>query len=490
MTIPPRGSRMILSSLHNQLRSAILDGRLKAGLRLPSTRALAATYGVARNIAVTAYELLSAEGYVSAHRGSGTVVATRLASKSKHRRIQRAPGSEQKLNRYWRERSLPAQDAADAEPRYAFQVGLPDVANFPYATWRRLSGRVLRRFQFGSAHSFDPQGLNTLREAIAQHVSFTRAVTCGPEDIVVTTGAQQAFDVLARVLTTKGRPSVAVENPGYRRLRAAFQAHGAGICPVAVDQEGLLVDRLPATVRVVCVTPSHQFPLGAVMSARRRTALLEYCQRRGAVVIEDDYDSEFRFADRPLDALQTLDRAQSVFYVGTFSKTLLPDLRLGYIVTPPWALAAIVIAKQFSDGPCSALTQATAALLIKEGYLARHVRKMQRVYTKRRNLLLRSLHSDLGRWLVPLPSVAGLHVTARLQQTCDEASVIAHAKRLGVRVGALRPYYAGRPSMGGLVFGFGNIDETAIAEGLARLRQALPDPSTYTQNSLRGCKVR
>jgi len=352
-------------------------------------------------------------------------------------------------------------------------VGVPDPASFPYDTWRRLYGRVLRQLHAKPALSFDAQGLGALRAAISQHVSFSRAVACGPDDIVITAGAQQAFDLLARVLTTRDRTIVALEDPGYPPLRAAFEVQGARTASVPVDEEGLIVDRVPARARVVCVTPSHQFPLGTVMSAGRRAVLLELCQRRGMVIIEDDYDSEFRFVDRPLDALQTLDRAQCVFYVGTFSKSLLPELRIGYIVAPPWAVAALVAAKQISDGQRDTMAQATLALLIHEGHLARHVRKMQGIYSSRRQVLLERIESVLGNWLEALPAVAGLHVAAALKGRRDEESVVARARKHEVGVGALGPYYTVRPTMHGLVLGYGAIRASDIIEGVNRLRRSM-----------------
>jgi GntR family transcriptional regulator / MocR family aminotransferase len=472
VALPQRGSRLLLISLRNQLRAAILDRRLKPGVRLPSTRALAQGLRIGRNTAVAAYELLLSEGYLVVRRGSGTAVAESLPERSNPAAETTRRGLERRLNRYWRGRAAPRRENSGATPPYLFQVGMPDAANFPYDIWRRLGGRIERRLRAGFPLESDPQGLPALREAIAQHVSFARAVACGPADIVVTAGAHQAFDLLARVLTTAGRTTVAIENPGYSPVRAAFAAHGARIAPVPVDEEGLIVDRLPAQARVVCVTPSHQFPLGAVMSARRRTSLLDVCRRRRAVIIEDDYDGEFRFADRPLDALQTLDRVRSVFYVGTFSKSLLPDLRLGYVVAPPWALGALVAAKQVADGKCSAMTQATVALLIRDGHLARHIRKMQRIYRGRRDRLLEGLHSGFDQWLEVLPSVAGLHVAARLKSLGEE-SVIARGRDAGVGIGALRPYYAKNPTMRGLMFGYGNLDERAIGEGLERFRASI-----------------
>ena len=473
LTIPRRGSRSILSALHGQLRGGILDGRLKPGMRLPSTRVLASTCGVSRNTAVAAYDLLLSEGYVSARRGSGTTVAASLPRRSKSRVPVNRTHSQLKLERRWRDRTIPAQLYSSLGCRYPFQIGVPDPASFPFDTLRRLSGRVINAMRGAPALKFEPQGHLALREAISRHVSFSRAVACGPDEVVVTAGAQQAFELLARVLTTSGATTVALENPGYPPIRAAFEAHGARIAPVPVDAEGLVVERLPAQAHVVCVTPSHQFPLGAVMSARRRTALLEHCQRSGASIIEDDYDGEFRFVDRPLDALQTLDRTQSVFYVGTFSKCLRPDLRLGYIVAPDWAVSALVAAKLLADGPCGTMMQATLALLIRDGHLARHTRKMQRTYGRRRELLLAGLESGFRDWLEPLPSVAGLHLAVKFIVDRDEAEVQQRARELGVGVGTLKPFFLGRPTLRGLVLGFGAIGERAIAPALSLLRRTL-----------------
>jgi GntR family transcriptional regulator / MocR family aminotransferase len=233
------------------------------------------------------------------------------------------------------------------------------------------------------------------------------------------------------------------------------------------------VDRLPAQSRVICVTPSHQYPLGGVMSARRRGELLDFAQAHRAVIIEDDYDGEFRFEDRPLDALQTLDRAASVFYVGTFSKSLHPGLRLGYIVAPAWARASLVAAKALADGSCCSLTQDTLAALIGGGHLARHIRKMHRLYAARREALLAGLRTQCAAWLDPVSSAAGLHVAAVAKRPFNEPLVLAEARKLGVHVHALGAQYARRPLKRGLLFGYGAIEENAIAEGLSRLRRAL-----------------
>ncbi len=272
---------------------------------------------------------------------------------------------------------------------------------------------------------------------------------------------------------TGGRTTVAVEDPGYPPLRATFLAAGAKVSAVGVDAEGLVVHQLPPQARVICVTPSHQFPLGGVMSARRRSELLDFAQTRRAVIVEDDYDGEFRFGDRPLDALQTLDRAASVFYVGTFSKSLLPGVRLAYIVAPPWARSALIAAKAVADGHCCTLMQDTLAALIAEGHLARHVRKMRQIYGGRRERLLEGLTNGCAEWLDPIPSAAGLHIAAAFKKPVDEAALVAEARKLGVRIHALGVHYTRRPVKRGLLFGYGAIEENDIGEGLTRLRRAL-----------------
>ena len=465
LMLPERGSRTLLRDVHAQLRTAILDGRLQAGLRLPTTRAFAHAYSISRNTAIAAYDLLLSEGYLATRGKAGTYVAQALPRPARRESAQRS----WQLNPFWR-RQLPAEAASRLH--FDFQIGVPDVHAFPFALWRRLSARTLRAQAKASSAYADAQGRPALRAAIAQHVSFARAVGCVPEDIVVTAGAQQAFDLLARILVVPGRTVVALENPGYPPARFAFAAAGAKIAATPVDDEGLVVERLPRNARIIYVTPSHQFPLGPAMSARRRAQLLEFARRHRAVVIEDDYDGEFRFGGRPLDALQTLDRDACVFYVGTFSKSLFPTLRLGYVVAPPWARAALVAAKRNADWHCPVAEQDTLAAFISEGHLARHVRKIRRIYASRRDLLLQTLERDFQPWFKPLPSVAGLHLTALARTQVDVETLVERARHEEVGVQSVHGFYAGR-SKPGLVFGYGAIDAAGIRAGLHRLRQIL-----------------
>jgi GntR family transcriptional regulator/MocR family aminotransferase len=469
-----RGRRTLLHDLHGQLRSAIVGGRLRPGLRLPSTRSIAETYGVSRNTAVAVYDLLLSEGYIVARRGSGTQVAVTLPKAPSVPAASTARSSKiRRVVPFWRSARTAAKEDAPPAPRWAFRLGVPDAEFFPVEVWRRLSIRESRSLRTAAGLQTDLQGLPALREAIARHVSFARAVACAPQDIIVTAGAQQAFDLLARVLVVPSRTCVALEDPGYPALRAAFEAAAAKVAAIAVDHDGLVVDKLPRNADIVCVTPSHQFPLGCVLSARRRAELLDFAQTRNAVIVEDDYDGEFRYTDRPLDALQTLDRRESVFYVGTFSKSLLPTLRLGYIVAPPWARSALLAAKAVSEGSCCGLTQGIVASLITGGHLARHVRKMQQVYRHRRQVLMECLHRDLSRWLEPIPSAAGLHIAAALKVPLSDKAIEATVLRQGIGVRALSAFSSRRASPTGLAFGFGAINDSDIAEGLAALRRVL-----------------
>ncbi|RQX24370.1 GntR family transcriptional regulator, partial [Micromonospora chalcea] len=350
--------------------------------------------------------------------------------------------------------------------------GTPDTGLFPLATWRRLVAGELRTATIRGGYA-DPAGHQGLRTAVARYVGLARAVRAAPEDVVVTHGAQQALDLIARVVLEPG-DRVAVEEPGYPPARRLFAGHGARVVPVPVDDQGLDVRALPGDARLVYVTPSHQFPLGVRMSPARRAALLDWAAARDAVVVEDDYDTEFRFSARPLDPLQTLDRAGKVVYVGTFSKTLLPMLRLGFLVAPASLRPALLAARQLTDWHGDHTTQAALARFIDSGELARHIRKATRVYAERRDLIDAALRSDLADWLDPVPSTAGLHLCARLRPETgvDLPEVVARAAEVGVTVREIAGYRAGPPGPTGLVLGYGAVGTADVPDGLRLLARS------------------
>ena len=466
--------------MHTQLQGAIHDGRLQPGLQLPPTRTLAQALGVSRNTAVAAYDLLLSEGYLEARRGAGTYVSqARVALTPRTRRTR--SGKPPELNEFWRDPPplFPGMRPRGAAThyRYNFSIGEPDVTLFPFAMWRRLVGRAARASSKDTLPC-EPQGRAELRAAIAKHVSFTRAIACGPDDIIVTAGSQQAFDLLARVLVTPKRTVVALEEAHYPPIRQVLRAAGARIVTVPVDQQGIVVDRISPRTRVVCVTPSHQLGLGSPMSFERRAALLQFSRKHGASIIEDDYDGEYRFGQRPLDALQTLDRDERVFYVGTFSKVLFPNVRVGYIVAPPWARAALIAAKQLSDRHTAVIMQDALSAFLTEGHLVRHVRKMTRVYATRREILLAAIERHCSEQLKPIPSEAGLHITAKLLVPALAATVLERAATAGIKVQAVSEFTIGKASLNGLGFGYGGIADADIEAGVRQLASVISQVSS------------
>ncbi|MFE5503693.1 PLP-dependent aminotransferase family protein [Amycolatopsis japonica] len=459
------GHTDLAARIYRQLRDGILDGRLRAGERLPPTRELARELDVSRNTVAVAYERLTAEGFLDSHVGRGTFVSPGFVARSK-----RAAPAGTGMRPVARWSSLP-DPPGDVRPAFDFRVGTPDPALFPLRTWRRLVSQALRPSLLPPSGYADPAGLEALRVAIARHIGAARSVRAGVEDVLVTQGAQQALDLIGRVLIEPGT-RVAVEDPGYPPAERLFTAHGARIVKVPVDAEGLDVTALAKGTRLIYTTPSHQFPLGTPMSLARRTALLAWAERNDAVIIEDDYDSEYRFSDRPLEPLQSLDHDGRVLYVGSFSKTLLPLLRLGFLVAPASLRPALRQAKQLMDWHGDLVAQSALASFIDEGLLARHVRKATREYSVRRDRILTFVRDELRDVLEVVPSSAGLHLCAPVspQATVTVDSAVAEAARAGVAVESLSTYGGTR---GGLVIGYGLVGSDRIDEGLARLGECV-----------------
>ncbi|WP_426702759.1 PLP-dependent aminotransferase family protein [Rhodanobacter sp. Col0626] len=465
----PRRQGRLTHELHQQLRTAILDGRLPADSPLPATRKVAEALGVARNTVVTVYDLLIAEGYLIPRKGAKPVVAN--LARRRPSKVSSDIG-ESCFAPIWRTPFL-QPSAARTLPGQNFRLGIPDHRHFPHDIWRRLMAQALRRSSREPFAYAPSEGIPALREAIARHVAFTRAVACTADDVIVTSGAQQAMDLIARLLVTPGQTKVAVEEPGYPPVRAAFAAAGAKLVSLPIDDEGLCVKHLPEDVRIISVTPSHQSPTGVAMSLRRRSDLLDFARRHRAVIIEDDYDGEFRFGDRPLDALQTLDRDALVFYVGTFSKSMFPSLRKGFVVAPAWARSNLITVKHCADSHCDTITQSVLAAFIRDGHLARHVRHMRPIYAERREALLGGLHRELGEWLEPIPSEAGLHLAARIRDPGLAPRIMPTVLRFAIGAESTADYAMTRDIEPAVTFGYGVIDAADISAALSDLRQAL-----------------
>jgi len=472
--------------LYRELEAAILEGRLLAGARLPPARKSEAYFGVSRNTAVAVYDRLVNEGYVVTRHGSGTFVAERPTPAVRLEPLGKSFPA-RRLNSFWLDPAVTAamgfwRDRPERSPatRHArsvdFRPALVDPRLFPFDVFRRVSARQLRGLERRPASYKSPQGNQGnfyLREAITKHIALTRAVVCQPDDVLVTSGAQQAFDLLARALVTRDETVVAIEDPGYPPMRVAFAAAGARLVPVGVDGEGLIVAHLPRDVGVICVCPSHQFPLGMTMSARRRKALVEFARTTGAVIVEDDYDGEFRYDASPLEALRTTGDADIVFYVGTFSKCMLSALRMGFIVVPEWAMQTLVAAKNCLDWHCSTPLQGGVAEFIAGGHLARHVRRMRQIYQQRRQLLLSFLGAELGEWLEPIPSCYGMHVAAVARTSLDLEHVTEALLRHNVKMHTFSRYFVGPQTRTGLIFGYGAADLSEMKQGLSALRKVL-----------------
>ena len=459
------GSRGHRAEIYRQIRAAILDGRIRAGEALPPTRELAQRLSVSRTTVSAAYDRLTAEGFLAGRVGAGTFVTARPGTAPPD-----PPGAADGV------RPLPEWDAVPrppasfaSPPEFDFRPGVPDLTRFPFDTWRRLVTQRLRAGQADLLTYGDARGYPALREELVRHLGVSRDVRAVPAQVVVTAGAQQTTDLLARVLLRPG-DLAAVEDPGYPPPRLVLGAHGVRVAPVPVDDEGIVVTAIPPGTRLVYVTPSHQYPLGLAMSMERRLELLAWAERGGAVIVEDDYDTEFRYTGRPLEPLHSLDSRGRVVYVGSFSKVLSPGLRLGFLIAPPTLAPALAKAKYLTDWHAPNLEQAALAAFMAEGGFARHIRRMRKVYRERHELLSTLLARDFADVLTPLPSTAGLHLSALAEH--DLRPVVRRARHAGVRLYSLGDFSvdSGRH---GLIFGYGAVQTDRIEPGLARLRKSM-----------------
>lgn len=472
--------RPLYRQLYEALRAGLLAGHPAPGGRLPPTRTMALQLGVSRFTVVAAFEQLLAEGYLCGRPGSGTFVSRELPGRPSPLSvgaIQAGAGPPHLSRRGLLLASTSVTVVPEAGRPRAFRPGQPALDHFPAAAWARIAARLYRRpphelLTYGTIAGYLP-----LRQAIAGYLREARAIACRPEQVIVVAGAQQALDLAARVLLDPG-DAAWVEDPGFPGARAALEGAGARLVPVPVDAEGLDVragERAAPEARLAYVTPSYQYPLGVTMALPRRLALLDWARRAGAWVLEDDYDSEFRYDGRPLAALAGLDGAGAgqVIYLGTFSKVLFPALRLGYLVVPEAAVDAFVHARALAGRHAPTLEQAVLAGFIADGHFGRHIRAMRALYQERQAALVGAARAELAGLLEVAPSAAGMHLVGWLGAGTDDRAAAGRAAREGVEVRAVGAHSILATHRPGLLLGYTALDAEEIRAGARRLARAL-----------------
>ena len=463
--------------LYEQLRAAILAGRLRPGARLPATRDVGEMYKLSRATVVRAFEQLKSEGYVEGRTGSGTYVSKVLPEQLLHagglRQEGRLPHRRISLSAY--AKRLQPSRSVPTQPVRAFRANQPALDLFPTALWAQVASRRLRRASTKLLAGGETLGYRPLREAVAEYLNTSRGVRCTPDQVLIVSGAQEGLDRTARLLLNPGEPAW-MEEPGYPGAAAVLRAVGAKICGVAVDAEGLDLQRgirrwpLP---KLVYVTPAHQFPLGVTMSLRRRLTLLEWARKAGVLIFEDDYDSEYRYSWRPVPALQGLDRAGVVIFGGSFSAVMFPAMRLGYLVVPPEMVDVFAAAQSVSTHHPPMLGQAVLCDFISEGHFARHIRRMREVYAGRLNVLLKAAREQL-EGAVEISSVeAGLQTIGWLRGRIRAEEVARAAAEKNVEVVPLSRYAFGRARGNGIVLGFAAVESKELRRGVEELATVL-----------------
>lgn len=475
------GHGTLVDQLVRALRGEIEKAHV--GARLPPTRSLAQDLGVSRNTVITAYGELDNEGLITTRFGAGSFVSrltsvrpvrkradaaadeTRIEAVAKRPRLSRAGQRLENLD--------PSPILERAELEFDFRYGLPIVGAFPFNTWSRIVARrammsATSMLGYGEAAGYQP-----LRTELAEYLRRARGVVCDADQIIITNGSQQALDLIARVLVNPG-DRVILEEPAYEGAREVFQVSGARIDAVPVDKHGLQVDRLPGgstPCRIVYVTPSHQFPTGAVLSADRRRKLLKWAQRQGCFVIEDDYDGELRYDIRPLEAIKAAEPQEQVIYIGTMSKVLFPSLRLGYLVSPLQLVKALVAAKHVTDRQTAFLLQTSLSDFMAQGHFNRHLLRAKRLCAHRRRALLEAIDQHLGPKVSVTGANAGIHVmmSFNARSTDDVERVIARSADVGVGIYPIAPYYLHAPRRAGLLLGYASMEADMIREGIKRL---------------------
>ena len=462
--------------LYEALRKEILAGTLSAGTRLPSSRDLARQYGLARGTIVNAFEQLATEGYVEGTVGSGTYVSRTLPDElleaGGHQKTQTPLVTpERHLSRYAK-RVRPVTVTATARVR-AFRTDLPALDLFPTALWAQVASRRLRRISAKMLLGCEPSGYRPLREAIAGYLNTSRGVRCTPDQVIVVSGVQQALDLVARIFLDRN-DRACTEDPGYPGATMVFEAADAKVSPLPVDEEGVMIlPRRMKNARLIYVTPAHQFPAGMTMSATRRLELIEWARTSGALIFEDDYDSEYRFSGRPIPALQGLDPYGVVLFCGSFSKVLFPSLRLGYLVVPHDLVDSFIAAMSMTNRHLPVIDQAVVSDFIAEGHFGRHVRRMRQIYGERLSVLLEQGRETL-RGLLDISGVeAGMQTAAWLCDGIDSEEATAAAAERDVEVTPLSQFSRRKLQREGLQLGFAAVEPREIRRGVRELAVAL-----------------
>jgi len=471
-----KGGGPLFRQVYAGLRQAILSGAYRANTRLPSTRDLADHLGVSRTVVLTAYDQLLAEGFITGRKGSGTYVAEGLAAQ---RLVAAKKSAKLRLSRFAAAAADAATNLGFPTPRtpprrYDFLSGHSetDIGIFPFETWRRILLRRARKAPLVELDYGPATGSLALREAICTHLRRSRAVVCDPSEVIVVNGAQQALDLIVRVLLERG-DRVAIENPSYHGMRGVLLAAGVRLHAVEVDREGLNPAKLPKKARLCFVTPSHQYPTGAILPLARRLALLDWAKHSNAVIVEDDYDGEFRYEGQPLESLQGLDAEGRIIYVGTFSRTIFPSLRVGYMIVPKSLTSTFTAAKWLNDQHSATLEQQTLAEFISSGAYERHLRRFRRRNAARRKALLHAIRNHLGARVAVTGDGAGAHIILWPKRRVSEESVIARAASRGVGIYGVARYFLTRPPRAGFMLGYSRMKEDDIREGIRRLAEVI-----------------
>ena len=467
--------------LQRALRQLILDGTLAVGKPLPATRALATSLGVSRDTVESAYGQLHLEGFIERHVGRGSFVSPR-AEHLPHRPAGARPQRVTRAQALSRRGAAIVQRGGVLIPTAVrpFAQGLPETRTFPLATWERLQRQVLKEHGSGALTSAPAQGLAMLRQAIADYVSLERGAHASADQVLVLTSSQQALTLCATVLFDAG-DAICVEDPGYYGARKAFEATGLTCVPLPVDAEGLCVNRLPEPgacsgapqPRGLYPTPSHQFPTGATLALDRRLAVIAWAHRHHGWILEDDYDSEFHYAGRPTACVQGLDPHGRTIYIGTFTKSLFPGLRIGYMVLPPELVAPMTAARTLLDGHSAPIPQLTLARFLQDGHFGAHVRAMRLLYAQRRDILAHLIRTHLSGILEPRIPTGGMQMPCLFVCDMDEAEAVRAARRAGVDVLGLSTLHAGQTPAQGLLLGFAAHAPHEMAAGIEALASAL-----------------